>query len=192
LRMLRISRQLERRVRYKNKITYPNVPTITHYYLTESFLSQHYRDHSHHSHHSHNDNAHSQCDEAMRITRIGMYVNLAMAACKGTVGAAINSSALIADAGHSLSDLLSDVVTLWSVQIARMPPDEDHPYGYGKFEAVGSLTVGAILTAAGVCMGWDAIQCLQGGIGVHASGSLSLHDLVDLSFLTSMNTSTVF
>lgn len=33
---------------------------------------------------------------------------------------------LIADAGHSLSDLISDFITLWSVQIARLPPDEDH------------------------------------------------------------------
>lgn len=42
---------------------------------------------------------------------------------------AIHSSALVADAAHSLSDLLSDVVTLWSVKVARLPPDPKHPYG---------------------------------------------------------------
>ncbi|RLO07301.1 hypothetical protein DYB28_000062 [Aphanomyces astaci] len=82
-----------------------------------------------------------QSDQAMKITRVGMYVNLAMAACKGTVGCAVNSSALVADAAHSLSDLLSDIVTLWAVRISRLPPDDEHPYGYGKFEAVGSLTL---------------------------------------------------
>lgn len=42
---------------------------------------------------------------------------------------AFNSAVLVADAGHSLSDLLSDFITLWAVQIARLPADEDHPYG---------------------------------------------------------------
>lgn len=43
-----------------------------------------------------------------------------------------HSSAMIADAGHSLSDLLSDAVTLWAVRLSRLPPDEDHPYGHGR------------------------------------------------------------
>jgi divalent metal cation (Fe/Co/Zn/Cd) transporter len=67
----------------------------------------------------------------------------------------------VADAVHSLSDLLSDVVTLWSVRIARLPPDSQHPYGYGKFETVGSLSVGAILVLAGLGIGADGVQTLQ-------------------------------
>ncbi|CAH0473719.1 unnamed protein product [Peronospora belbahrii] len=103
----------------------------------------------------------SQGDEAMKITRIGMYVNMAMATTKGAVGMAIHSSALIADAAHSLSDLLSDVVTLWSVKVARLPPDRKHPYGYGKYEAVGSLSVGAILVLCGFGIGADGLQAIQ-------------------------------
>jgi cation diffusion facilitator family transporter len=59
----------------------------------------------------------------------------------------------VADAGHSLSDLVSDFVTLWAVRIGRLPPDEDHPYGHGKFEAVGSLSVSVLLFTAGVGIG---------------------------------------
>ncbi|KAG2781442.1 hypothetical protein JG687_00005721 [Phytophthora cactorum] len=103
----------------------------------------------------------SQGDEAMKITRVGMYVNVAMAATKGAVGLTIHSSALIADAAHSLSDLLSDVVTLWSVKVARLPPDPKHPYGYGKYEAVGSLSVGAILVLCGLGIGADGFQAMQ-------------------------------
>ncbi|KAK1928697.1 Metal tolerance protein C1 [Phytophthora citrophthora] len=103
----------------------------------------------------------SQGDEAMKITRVGMYVNVAMAAAKGSVGLAIHSSALIADAAHSLSDLLSDVVTLWSVKVARLPPDPKHPYGYGKYEAVGSLSVGVILVLCGFGIGADGLQAMQ-------------------------------
>uniref|UniRef100_K3WA40 Cation efflux protein transmembrane domain-containing protein n=1 Tax=Globisporangium ultimum (strain ATCC 200006 / CBS 805.95 / DAOM BR144) TaxID=431595 RepID=K3WA40_GLOUD len=71
----------------------------------------------------------NQGDEAIKITRLGMYVNLSMALSKGTLGIATHSNALIADAVHSLSDLLSDFVTLWSVKVARLPPDPKHPYG---------------------------------------------------------------
>ncbi|GAB9466902.1 hypothetical protein Gpo141_00004266 [Globisporangium polare] len=111
----------------------------------------------------------NQGAEAIKITRLGMYVNLSMALTKGTLGVATHSNALIADAMHSLSDLLSDFVTLWSVRVARLPPDPKHPYGYGKFEAVGSLSVGAILVCCGLGIGVDGLQSLQevwsGGAG---------------------------
>jgi divalent metal cation (Fe/Co/Zn/Cd) transporter len=45
------------------------------------------------------------------------------------VRTAFHSAVLVADAGHSLSDLFSDFLTLWAVQIARLPADDDHPYG---------------------------------------------------------------
>lgn len=72
--------------------------------------------------------------EAGKITKLGMGVNLSMAACKGAIGSWSGSTALVADAAHSLSDLVSDIVTLWTVKIARLPADKNHPYGYGKFE----------------------------------------------------------
>ncbi|POM70121.1 Cation Diffusion Facilitator (CDF) Family, partial [Phytophthora palmivora] len=123
----------------------------------------------------------------MKITRAGMYVNVAMAATKGAVGLAIHSSALIADAAHSLSDLLSDVVTLWSVKVARLPPDPKHPYGYGKYEAVGSLSVGAILVLCGVGIGADGLQAMQ-EIWSGAAGT-ALPDF-DLPLLSAMDRST--
>ena len=69
------------------------------------------------------------------------------------MGVTCHSSALIADAGHSLSDLFSDFVTLWAVQVARLPPDDDHPYGHGKFESVGSLFLSLTLLATGLSVG---------------------------------------
>lgn len=79
-------------------------------------------------------------------------MNVVLSLAKFGVGVTCHSSALIADAGHSLSDLFSDFVTLWAVQVARLPPDQDHPYGHGKFEAVGSLFLSLTLigTAVGV------------------------------------------
>jgi len=94
-----------------------------------------------------NDNA------ADRVTFLGVIVNLLLSGGKFAVGVACHSSALIADAGHSLSDLFSDFVTLWAVQVARLPPDDDHPYGHGKFESVGSLFLSLTLLGTGLSVG---------------------------------------
>lgn len=94
-----------------------------------------------------NDNA------ADRVTFLGVIINLLLSLGKFVVGVACHSSALIADAGHSLSDLFSDFVTLWAVQVARLPPDDDHPYGHGKFESVGSLFLSLTLLGTGLSVG---------------------------------------
>lgn len=80
-------------------------------------------------------------------------MNIVLSIAKFAVGVTCHSSALIADAGHSLSDLFSDFVTLWAVQVARLPPDQDHPYGHGKFEAVGSLFLSLTLIATALGVG---------------------------------------
>lgn len=64
-----------------------------------------------------------------------------------------HSAVLVADAGHSLSDLFSDFITLWAVQIARLPADDDHPYGHGKFESIGSLFLSLTLIGTGLSVG---------------------------------------
>jgi len=119
-----------------------------------------------------NDNA------ADQVTLIGVLINLVLSAGKFVVGITCHSSALIADAGHSLSDLFSDFVTLYSVQIARLPPDDDHPYGHGKFEAIGSLFLALTLLGTGLSVGAHAnkelisiiqLQRSTGGAGAIAS-----------------------
>lgn len=64
-----------------------------------------------------------------RVTVIGAAVNVLLSVCKFAAGIYGRSAAMIADAAHSTSDLVSDVVTLWAVRMGRLPPDDDHPYG---------------------------------------------------------------
>jgi cation diffusion facilitator family transporter len=90
---------------------------------------------------------------ADRVTLLGVLVNVVLSVGKLAVGVTCHSSALIADAGHSLSDLFSDFITLYAVQIARLPPDDDHPYGHGKFEAVGALFLALTLLGTGLSVG---------------------------------------
>lgn len=97
-----------------------------------------------------------QNNAADRVTLVGLVINLLLSTGKAAVGVMCNSSALIADAGHSLSDLFSDFITLWAVQIGRLPPDDDHPYGHGKFEAVGSLFLALTLLGTGLSVGASA------------------------------------
>jgi cation diffusion facilitator family transporter len=87
------------------------------------------------------------------------------------VGIMCHSSALMADAGHSLSDLFSDIVTLVAVSIGRLPPDEDHPFGHGKFEAIGSLFLSLILLGTGLGIGLLSNQKLVEIISLHRSGA---------------------
>lgn len=87
-------------------------------------------------------------------------MNLLLTIFKSIAGYTCHSTALIADAGHSLSDLVSDFVTLWAVRIGRLPPDADFPYGHGKFEAMGSLMLSLILLGAGVSIGAESYSRL--------------------------------
>eukprot|EP01111_Echinosteliopsis_oligospora_P014612 TRINITY_DN5535_c0_g1_i2.p3 TRINITY_DN5535_c0_g1~~TRINITY_DN5535_c0_g1_i2.p3 ORF type:complete len:108 (-),score=28.12 TRINITY_DN5535_c0_g1_i2:359-682(-) len=57
---------------------------------------------------------------------------------------------MIADAAHSLTDMVADVVTLWAVHISSHPKDANHPYGHGKFDSIGSLGVSGILVATSI------------------------------------------
>lgn len=126
------------------------------------------RGHSHshghgHHHHSH-DNTYllsaNKKDAGVRITRIGLYVNLGMAVSKGFGGYVFNSQALIADAIHSLTDLVSDIMTLATVSWSLKPPSERFPTGYGKVESLGSLGVSGILLGGGFMMGLSALIAL--------------------------------
>ena len=95
---------------------------------------------------------------ALSVTWLGLIANLLMAIAKGFVGIISHSSALIADAGHSFSDLLSDMVTLWAVRMAGIPKDENHPYGHGKFETVGTFVVALMLVFTGIGVAWHVLN----------------------------------
>ncbi len=95
---------------------------------------------------------------ALSVTWLGLIANLLLAIAKGLIGVIAHSSALIADAGHSFSDLLSDIVTLWAVRMAGIPKDENHPYGHGKFETVGSFVVALMLVFTGIGVAWHVLN----------------------------------
>lgn len=128
-----------------------------------------------HSHHHHHDNTYltsaNRKDAGVRITRIGLYVNLGMAVGKGIGGYYFNSQALVADAFHSLTDLVSDFMTLATVSWSLKPPSTRFPSGYGKVESLGSLGVSGLLLAGGVLMGLNACEVLYHQFFVDAAAA---------------------
>ena len=87
--------------------------------------------------------------EIYRITLWGSVVNVLLTAMKFAAGILGASAAMIADAVHSLSDLLTDFVVLLFVKISSRPADSDHPYGHGKYETLATTIVAVALLAAG-------------------------------------------
>ena len=99
--------------------------------------------------------------EMTRITVLGMISNIALTVVKAIAGLLGNSVAMLADAVHSISDLLTDFVTLWASKVSHKPRDQSHPYGHGKFESLGALIISGLLVATGLGIGYHAVENLQ-------------------------------
>ena len=98
---------------------------------------------------------------ASRTTWVSVAVNVVLSAIQLVVGVWASSQALIADAIHSLSDLVSDFVVLFAGHHSRKDADTDHPYGHYRFETAASLVLGVILLTVGLGMAWSAVQKLE-------------------------------
>lgn len=93
---------------------------------------------------------HNRAAEANQVTWVGLWLNLALTVFKFIAGILGRSSAMIADAVHSVSDFVTDVVLLASFRIVGKPVDDSHDYGHGKFETLASNFVGATLLLVGL------------------------------------------
>jgi len=97
---------------------------------------------------------------ARRVVWLGIYGDIILTIFKAVVGSLAKSPALLADALHSLSDIVGHFVTLICVQLARRPSNEVFPYGFGKFETVGSLLVAGLMIGAGVEIFWESVALI--------------------------------
>lgn len=88
--------------------------------------------------------------EIYRVTWIGGLVNLLLLVFKFVAGVVGRSSAMVADAVHSLSDFITDIVVIVFVRIASKPQDESHDYGHGKYETLATAIIGVILFIVGL------------------------------------------
>ena len=98
------------------------------------------------------NNAMTPAERERRITRtsyVGIGANILLAGFKAAVGLLSNSVAIVLDAVNNLTDALSSVLTILGVKLARRPPDEKHPFGYGRIEYFSAIAIAALVLAAG-------------------------------------------
>ena len=98
-----------------------------------------------------------------RVTLVGMAVNVAIAVAKAVGGWLCSSQALVADAVHSVSDLVTDLAVVLGVRYWVAPADEKHPYGHGKIEALVTLFIALALAAVAWELGAQAVESLCSG-----------------------------
>ncbi|MGA1873381.1 MAG: cation diffusion facilitator family transporter [Thermoplasmatota archaeon] len=105
--------------------------------------------------------------EAAKVTWIGFMVNISLAVFKMIAGIVGNSTAMVADSVHSLSDLATDVVVLVGMKAASRPQDEGHDYGHGKIETLITLFIGLFLMVVGagilITAGSSIVDVIRGG-----------------------------
>ena len=90
----------------------------------------------------------------------GIIVNVLLSAAKFLIGILSGSLAITADAVNNLSDAAGSVMTLISVRVASKPVDQDHPFGHGRMEYIGSLAVGALIVMMGFTLLRDGVSAI--------------------------------
>lgn len=96
--------------------------------------------------------------EIYRVTWWGSVVNVILFVFKFIAGILGNSAAMIADAVHSLSDFVTDIIVIVFVKISSKPADKLHEYGHGKYETLGTMVLGILLLLAGLGIAANGVK----------------------------------
>ena len=100
-----------------------------------------------------------------KVTLWGTAVNALLVVVKFVAGIAGRSAALVADAVHSLTDFVTDIIVLIFVKISGKPRDEEHGYGHGKFETLGTMIIGVILLGTGIGLLVNSLRLIVASLG---------------------------
>lgn len=101
------------------------------------------------------DTINTRSKKAIKITVIGLVVNLILVVIKVSAGLIARSAAAVADGVHSLSDSITDIALIVGLRMADKPPDGDHKYGHGKIETLSALGIALILAFVGLKLLWE-------------------------------------
>lgn len=91
-----------------------------------------------------------RAQESLRASIIGLACNLLLAALKITAGSLSGAVSVLADGINNLSDSASVLISIVVMRVARKPGDENHPFGHGRMEYIGSLVIAIIILYVGI------------------------------------------
>lgn len=115
--------------------------------------------------------------EIYKVTLLGSFVNFLLVIFKFLAGIAGHSAAMLADAVHSLSDFITDVIVILFVRISNKPQDKSHDYGHGKYETLATALIGVALLGVGLGILWNGaneILAFLRGEQLRSPGMLAL------------------
>jgi cation diffusion facilitator family transporter len=115
--------------------------------------------------------------EIYKVTLVGGGVNVALLLFKFVAGILGHSAAMVADAVHSLSDFVTDVIVLVFVHISGKPKDKSHDYGHGKYETLALTLIGVALMVVAIGIIYNGaikVSAWLGGEQLEAPGTLAL------------------
>ncbi|GCB33359.1 cation diffusion facilitator family transporter [Bacteroides faecalis] len=95
-----------------------------------------------------------------KVTIIGSIVNFLLLVFKFVAGFMGHSAAMLADAVHSLSDFVTDLVVIVFVRISNKPQDKTHDYGHGKYETLATAIIGLLLLVVGFGILWNGASSI--------------------------------
>ena len=95
---------------------------------------------------------------AIRVTGRTILVNILLFAVKMAAGLIGRSGAMVSDAIHSLSDVLSSLVVILGIRMAHQDSDKEHPYGHERFECVAAIILSVLLFITGIGIGLNGVR----------------------------------
>lgn len=98
-----------------------------------------------------------------KLSLVGIIGNVFLSAFKFIAGIMGNSSAMVSDAVHSLSDVFATFIAFLGVRFGRREADASHPYGHERIESLAAIALGLILLVTGVGVGWVGIEKILAG-----------------------------
>lgn len=128
--------------------------------MTHSHATHDHADHHHdHAHgHSHGPGGHSHAPASFGTAfAVGITLNTIFIVVEAIYGYTSNSTALIADAGHNLSDVLGLIVAWIAVILSKRPPSERYTYGLRGSSILAALFNAVFLLIAVGAIGWQAV-----------------------------------
>ena len=112
---------------------------------------------------------------AMRVSVISIVQNIVLSAFKLAVGLLAHSGAMVSDAVHSASDVMTTLVVMAGVKLAGRASDKEHPYGHERLECVAAIILAVILGLTGLGIGWAGVEKVRAGAAALAvPGGLAL------------------
>ena len=109
---------------------------------------------------------------ATRVSDVSVAGNAALSLFKLLAGVLAHSGAMISDAVHSASDVLSSFIVIVGVKLSAREADREHPYGHERFECVAAIVLAAVLAVTGLLIGYRAVQSVISGEGAKSAPGL--------------------